>query len=260
MPAPLRLRALPFAIIVLCAGLCARGADSARVVRLRGDSWMPYNGEPSAPAPGYAVEIARAIFEPAGYSVDYQVMPWADAMQAVKTGAIEGVIGAGAAELKGLVVPREPIGMPVFGLFVRSESTFAFANLSSLQKVRLGAVAGYSYWDALDTYIQGHRDSNRVRLQGGETPLLDAINLLDHGELDVIVEGKTVWLWTIKSSGRSNKDYRPVFQQPGDPIYIAFSPGAGASLAKIFDEGMARLRASGQLGEILKKYLVGDWQ
>ncbi len=260
LPTPWR-RLSPGILCALLLGgaLPSLAADTPKVIRLRADSWMPYNGVPSASLPGYAVELARAIFSAHGYTVDYQAMTWADALKAAGAGEIEGVIGANKTEAKGLVVPREMIGEPMVGLYVRKDSTWTFENIGSLTKVRLGVVDGYSYWDTLDSYLT-RQGPPQVSVLRGDTPLLDGIGQLDRAELDVIAESQPVWLWTVKSSGRANRDYRSVYLQPGESIYLAFSPQSGPELAALWDRGIAELRANGQLAEILRKYSISDWK
>ncbi len=77
-------------VFVILTGLTGR----AETLRLRADSWMPYNGDAGAALPGYTVELARAIFEPRGITVDYQTMTWGDALKAAAAGQIEAVVGA----------------------------------------------------------------------------------------------------------------------------------------------------------------------
>ena len=91
------------------------------------------------------------------------------------------------------------------------------------------------------------------RFAGIPPPLVDAIAKLDDGELDVIAESQRVWVWTIKKSGRGNKDYRTAFNKIGKPIYIAVSSKAPAECPMIFAEGLRELRANGKLAEILAR-------
>lgn len=222
--------------------------------------WMPYNGDPESSNPGYVVELARMIFEPQGIKVDYQTMPWADALESARAGKIDGVIGAGSAELEGLTAPKEPIGEPRVVLLAPKESTWQFENVPSLRSVKLGVVEGYTYWESLDEYIATHKEPQVVRF-GGETPLVDALKQLKAGKIDAIPETMAVFVWTVRGMGMTPSDFRIVHSHQNEAIYLAFSGNDdGKRFAGIFDEGMRKLRASGELLTLLKKYGLSEWK
>lgn len=233
----------------------------AETLRVRADHWMPYNGSPDAELPGYAIELARAIFEPNGITVEYATMPWGDALKAAAAGEIEAVIGANRDEAEGLILPQECVGLPRIGLFVRKENPWRYQNVASLFSVKLGVVLDYKYWSALDDYIAKSGEP-RVFQLSGEQPLEDALAQLDAGKLDVVAETAAVFSWTMKSAGYPSGSFRTVYLHEGDPVYFAFTPrdGAGKRFAEIFDRGLRDLRRSGQLSRILARYGLGDWE
>ena len=110
--------------------------------------------------------------------------------------------------------------------------------------------------------IQAETSARTIRLRsdawmpfcGNPTASRRCHRQLDSVELDVIAESQPVWVWTIKKSGRVNKDYRTAFKKFGKPIYIAFSSKAPAECPMIFAEGLRELRANGKLAEILARY------
>jgi polar amino acid transport system substrate-binding protein len=253
---PLRF-AVSLALLVVCLFPALSAAD---VLKVRADSWMPYNGKPADEKPGYVVEIMRAIFETRGTRIDYQIQPWADALAAARLGEVDAVIGANEREAEGLIVPETPIGSPVMALFTRKNLDWKFARIASLKAVRLGVMEGYSYWDALDSYVD-NPSGGHVSIFAGDTPLLDALAKLDSGELDVIAEMVPVMVWTLKSKGRSTGDLNIAYKHENEPIYVAFTNSLrGIKYAAEFDAGLQKLRASGELGKILSRYGVQDWE
>jgi polar amino acid transport system substrate-binding protein len=256
-----RFVSLQTCLLTLCcfapAGL--RGADG-EVLRLRADSWMPYNGDPADERPGYVVEMARLIFEPRGIKVDYRQMPWTDALKAARAGEVDGVIGANEVEAEGLIMPAEPIGLPRIVLVARKESTWQYSNVAALSGTKVGVIDGYSYWDGFDAYIKTHQEPD-IFVFKGETPLADAIARLKSGGIDVLAETLSVFIWTAKSSGYSPADFRIAYSHHGEPVFVAFSKNAkGERFARIFDEGVNELRTKGGLGPILKRYGLSDWK
>jgi polar amino acid transport system substrate-binding protein len=249
-----------FLLALLWTALPGTAAAEDAVLRVRADSWMPFNGEPAEARPGYVIELARLIFEPAGIKLDYQVMPWKDALAAAHEGAIEAVVGANSIEAKGLVVPKNSAGMTQIGLFVKKGNPWQYQNIPTLGAVRVGVIESYSYWDTFDTYIKKN-PTGKVVVFNGNTPLLDGIDQLKKGKIDVMAETFSVFIWTVISNGGSPGDYRLAFLESGDPIYMAFANNeTGTRYAAIFDEGIVRLRKSGQLATILKKYAISDWK
>ena len=103
-----------FAVLIVLSLILTRPgfASDANVLRIRADSWMPFNGDPASEKPGYVVEVLREIFGPLGIKVDYQIMPWASALKAAEAGEIDGVIGANKKEAVNLVTGTESIAEP----------------------------------------------------------------------------------------------------------------------------------------------------
>ncbi len=250
--------------VLVLFGLMSAGALTSwaaeAVVRVRADAWMPFNGEPDAERPGYVVELARLIFEPVKIRVDYQLMPWTDALAAARKGEIDAVIGANPAEATGMLIPEMSVGAPRVGLFVKKGNPWKYENIQSLATARLGVISGYSYWNTFDDYLKKNQAGNVVYFEG-ETPLEDGIAQLKDGRIEVMAETLPVFIWKVRSGGGSVADYRVAYLQAGEPIYMAFSKnGVGVKYGMIFDEGIKRLRQSGELQAVLKKYGLEDWE
>lgn len=249
-------RRVVFIVSALLTTFCRVDADPT--IRIRADFWMPYNGAPDAKKPGYVVELARVAFAPQGVAIDYQTMSWDAALKAARTGEIDAVIGANKTEAQDLVA-QTPVGAPTLGLFCRKGFSWHYDAISSLRKVRLGIIQGYSYWDALDAYIAAPK-SGAIIPFAGETPLADALKKLDSEEIDVIAETIPVFVWNVKTSGRKMADYALAYTHEGEPIYLAFSKtDQGQKYAAIFDDALKKMRKSGELARILASYGLTDW-
>lgn len=231
------------------------------VVRLCADEWMPFNGASiTDERPGYVIELARTIFEPRGITIDYQVMPWEDALVAVREGRMTAAIGANTAEGEGTVIPQEPIGAPPVCLMVRTDSTWNYSNLVSFRNVKLGVIKDYSYWPSLDEYIEA-KAGDAVVVVEGDAPLGELMSLLTQRKVEVIAESEPVLLWHLRANNIDRAQFRVVYKHQAEPIYLAFSPTPdGRRFAPIFDAGMKALRASGDLEKMLRRYGLRDWQ
>jgi polar amino acid transport system substrate-binding protein len=244
--------------LLVWSGGSVFGADS--VVRLCADQWMPYNGAPADPKPGYVIELAKAIFEPKGIKVEYIVMPYDDALAAVKEGTMSGAIGPNAEEGKELTLPAEPIGSVPICLITRSDSNWTYNNVSSFRAAKLGVIKGYSYWPVLDAFLAKHEGPG-LFVAEGDSPLEELMTKLQAGELDVVAESEPIVLWYLRSHNLDRKSLRIVFKSTPDPIFVAFSPNdEGKRFAALLDEGIRALRQSGELTQILQRYGLRDWQ
>lgn len=249
------LLSLRYCIFAAFLALAPRAiAAEGTVLRVRADSWMPFNGDPAAEKPGYVVEFLREIFEPQGIKVDYQVMPWADALKAAATGEIDGVICANATEAEKLVIGHESIAEPQFSLFVRKDNPWTYQNLHSLQGVRLGAVEGYSYWDSIDGYIK-KGGTPPIKFYNGNAPAAEAVADLSSGKIDVFVESVLVFYWALKNTGQKFSDFRAAYTEPTEPLFVAFTKNKqGAEFARKLDAGIQKLKESGRYDAILDRY------
>ena len=231
------------------------------VVKLCADQWMPYNGDPADAKPGYVVELARKIFEPTGTKVDYTVMPYDEALEKVKAGEMTGAIGPNQEEGKELVLPAEPIGSLATCLITRADSTWTYDNVASFRHARLGVIKGYTYWPALDTYIERCAAKDKVFVAEGDEPLEVLMQKLQAREIDVVVESEPILLWYLRSHELDRNQFRVVFKGTVEPIYVGFSPNdEGRRFAAQFDEGLRSLRASGELTALLARYGLRDWR
>lgn len=247
-----------FALLVAAVAVTnASLAAVPEVLRIRADSWMPFNGDPAGEKPGYVVELLREIFEPLGIRIDYQIMPWAGAVKAAEAAEIEGIIGANKKEAVNLVTGGESISEPKFALFTRATSSWKYESLRSLHEMKIGAIEGYTYWDGLDDYLKKAQPP-AVKLYSGDTPLIDAVADLSSGKTDVLVESVVVFYWAAKSMGRSATDFRMAYSQQSEPLYVAFAATAqGRKYARLFDQGIRELKKNDRFEAILGKYGLG---
>lgn len=247
------------ALALFVVGILPASATD-NVVRLCADEWMPFNGQSEDERPGYVIELARAVFESKGVAVEYVVMPWDDALAAVREGRMTAAIGANPAEGEGLIIPKEPIGAAPVCLVTRADSTWSYSNLVSFGSAKLGVIKDYSYWPSLDDFIARKAGSGLVVVEG-DAPLGDLIGLLTDGKVDVIAESEPVLLWHLRAHNLDRSQFRVVYKHEAELIYLAFAPtDEGRRLAALFDRGVQEMRASGDLDKLLRRYGLRDWQ
>lgn len=266
--APGRAAVLALALATALApagGLAAAPAPAPRVITICSDPWMPYAGEAGPGADeGYVIALARAALERSGHQVRYVVVPWSRCIADVRSGRWDAIACVDAREVADVHYPEEPVGQTRPSIFTRSDSTWTYRGPASLERIRLGAIQGYTYAEEVDGWIKDHgKDPRRMFLAAGTEPLHRLFEMLEAGRIDAIIESPLVAAWTAHKLGRpaggALREAGVVGAQT--PIYVAFSKRTpdGAALAKAFDEGLRALSAEGKLAPLLARYGVSAW-
>lgn len=231
-------------------------------LRLVADAWCPYNCEINSDAQGYIIDIARAIFEPLGHLVEYQNVPWSRAVRQTMAGEYDGAVGATKDEMKGAIFHEQPIGYSGNYFVAHANSNWSYNGLASLEDVHIAAIQDYDYGDNISEYLTKNRKAYNVSIMTGDNITQRNLKLLAAGRIDVYLEDKNVALYAAKKQGALN-DIKFVGKSNSiQALYIAFSPNNPNSqqYAKTLSKGVASLRSSGQLSEILARYGLTDWQ
>ena len=255
-------------LVMVVLALLSVNVWAGEPIKIRADMWVPYNGDPSSSQPGYIVEIARILFEKAGYTLDYQVAGWTwdQALEACHKGTIDGVIGWTSSDGDDFIRPEEPEGKMQNAFFVAKGNAWRYAGPDSLKGQRVGVISGYTYGGDVDPYLEANKDNeDAVQSISDDNALELNVNKLKAGRLDVIIEDVAVFNNKVKELGMEGD-----FEQAGlltekeedQQVFMAFSPDGAHSkdLAKIITDGVRELRTSGELQKILDKYGVKDWK
>jgi polar amino acid transport system substrate-binding protein len=249
--------ALGVGFLVGVANLCA--TEQKEPIRLQADLWLPYNGQPGEEKEGFAVELAREIFQRTlGREVDYSLAPWLRAIVDAREGEIDGVIAASREEAPDFVFPEEHLGPVSVVLLTRADSTWKYTGVESLSQIRLGVISGYDYGPDINAYLHEHRHNRqKVDFSVGENAIEKNVLKLCQGSVDAIIESEVVFQGQVKELGFEPEKFR-MEAVLGTPfvVYLAFSPQREGSraLAAAWDRGMAELRRSGELEKILQRY------
>ena len=256
------MRVLQVLLASMVYALLCLPTARADVITLVADAWCPFNCAANGEHPGLMVETAREVFAAAGHDVLYVEVPWSRAIKQVREGRATAVLGAVHREVPDFVFPQEPLGVVSNAFFVRAGEHWKYDGPQSLAGLRLGVVQDYDYGGELQDYIDGHaNDPGHVQFALGEDPLATNIHKLLRGRIDVVVATEAVGRWAIRTLGVEN--WVAVAGDDGSELelFIAFSPALDESpeYARLLDEGVRRLRASGRLAEILAAYGIRDW-
>jgi polar amino acid transport system substrate-binding protein len=254
-------RVLLLCLFSLCVFVRAAQAASAAPIIVASDEWCPYNCGEDDPREGYAVDILREIFEPAGIAVDYRVMGWERAVEEARRGHATAVIGATADEVEGFVLPEETIGEDFFAFFVKKGDPWRYLGPESLLGKSLGIPAGYSLIPEIEAFGKSHEKEIDLYRAGREMPARHNLELLVEGRLDIVADDAQVVCYLAHVMGIAEIVEYAGYDGDHADLYIAFSPSdpRSARLAVLFDKGMKNLRETGRLQSILDRYGLTDW-
>lgn len=236
--------------------------STAEDISLVADAWCPYSCNPvEDEADGFMVEIAQEIFKQAGIDVHYSIMPWSRAIRMTREGVESGIVGAIEDEMPGMIFPDNEQAMSTMILLGKKGIPWRYTGMDSLRKLRIAVVKDYSYGKEMDAYIKENRDTKRVVVSMGDSPLAMNLKMLEYDRVDVIAVDRDAYRYYAH-----NKALGGEYVELGDidvaPLYIAFSPNnpKSAYYRKLLSDGMSKLRASGKLAEILAGYGLKDWK
>lgn len=253
----MRYRRTAISCLGLFILLIFKGFALAQTLTFAADEWCPVNCDPNSDRPGYMVEITKAILEPLGYEIRYQQITWARALLYARQGIYDGVFAGTPEEAPGFIYPEEAQGRYTIGLFVRREDPWRYEGPNSLKDKRAGLIIDYGYGEDIEQPLYLYSE---VTLTGGNNALEQNIKILAAGRLDLVVEDINTFYYKAEELGLADQfRLEKTFTQ--DDLFLALSPAHAHSqdLANALTGGMQRLRQSGELSQIMKRYGLSDW-
>lgn len=237
--------------------------EGEKVVTVRSDIFCPFVCAAESDQPGYVIELTRAAFAHHGYHVDYQVIPYARAIEATRRGEFDAVAAVALEDMPDFIFSHV-VGLSPTVLATRKGSGFVWRGPESLEPLRLGAVIGIESWGSeVSGYIAANRDNpNRVDFTGGDEPYTINVRKLLAGRVDVIADSGPVLTYRLARLGVADAvEIHPVPNEV-QPLMMGFSPANARSneLVRLFNDGLARIRSSGELARILASYGMADWE
>jgi len=228
---------------------------NAEEISVAADEWCPHNCKPGDKMPGYGIEILQMVAQKMNLNLRYEVMPWTRAIADARAGKYTMIIGASKEEGKGFIFPDEPMNRVQDGFWILRTDPWRYTGKNSVKGRRIGIIQDYNYGEI--TPILNQED---VTVAVAEDGLIQNIERLEKGRINVLIEEEKSFLYTITKLGKKDKfiNASKVNVSGGIPVYIAISPqyADAKKLSAIISETIKELRSNGRLKEILKKYGV----
>ena len=240
--------------------------------------------------PGYVYEIYEEIYSSAGYDFKAVQYPFFRGMQSAYEGVVDAVSGpikiesALEMELKirqnkttghiynKLIYSKQPISLYHSSCFFgRSDMEWRYNGIQSLMPYKSAVVEDFDYGVDLNGFIEAEAakgNSPRVQLMFGNDIPIRHFRMLSRRRVDLVLADLQVGLYTINKMEKEQDLEKGSMKLLGCSdqgrryLYVGFSPKRPEDskiLARVFDQGISRLRRSGQLKLILDKYGLNDW-
>lgn len=239
------MRSLPLLLLVLFSALAT--AETWRVV---GDEqFAPYSFvtmDDDTPR-GVDVELVQAIMQAGAIDYQLRLYPWERVKRMLDRGEVEMAFQfAGTPERKAQYELAGPIrtGSTVF-MTSHKISLKDWKTLDDFTPFVIGQVRGYAY--------ESNFDKADLRRDTSAQNPRQLVSMLLAGRIDIIVGDRTQLLYFIQEQ-RAHSSVRllptPLVEMPR---YVAFAKG-DSQRARQFDAALDKVRASGELEKILRKW------
>lgn len=236
------------------------GVRAETKIKLAVTERCPYICAENAANQGVLVDIVKSIFDKHKRQIEIQYFPMNRALRMLDNNNIDGVIGILQRNALGLIYPNESIGQVQYLMYASEKNDWLYTGLNSLKGNILGIEVGKSY-GIFDSYIQRHANDKRIIYQHyGERSTANLLKLLENGYIDILLEDKNIFDFHTKNV--NSRVLAEGGMLPPDQLYIGFSPNNkhAQKYADLVSSGIAEMRETGELANILADYGLSDWK
>jgi polar amino acid transport system substrate-binding protein len=245
-------------IALLLAIAVAMPARADEIVLASPDYWCPFSCKAGSAREGFTVDIVREIFSAAGHTVRLVNENYSRALIDVRAGSYTATASTFHDEAPDFVFPAQPISRNRFCVYVPADSRWTYRGAASLDELgRVGVIRDYAYGAALDAAIK--TAPKRFDLHTGDGLTERMLRRLQLGRMDAFIEEENLVAYTLTQhpelAARNAGCEAPSY------AYMAISPRhpKAQDYARLFSEGMVKLRKSGRLKAILARYGLAEW-
>lgn len=220
---------------------------------------------PEGERQGFTTDIVRSIYQRRGYRVQFVALPWARAAADALSGELDGVLSAGKAETPQLLFPRAEIATQQDCFIGRAGDPWQAGDLASFVGRRTIVFSGWVHEGAFREALGNERYRQQFMHFSIDARYPQRVtDMVKRHRADAFWMDINVYAWYRKTRPElMNDQLRNMGCVSAQPLYLALSPARperARHLGDTFDAGMAELRASGELKQILSAYGLADWR
>ncbi len=223
------------------------------------DPWCPHTCEKGAKLEGVYIDAIKTIYTNSGFNPAFQQINWSRALEETRIGKSSAVAGALKADAPDFIFGKLSINNQHSCFYVKSNSKWSYKGVASLKSKKVGSVQNYTYGEPFDSATKAELKDVTDEISGEDTAMRLLQKLL-LGRNEIIIEDESVVSYTIqkmKTAGIKEVDQiKNAGCLSAVPLFVAFSPKISNSkkLLEIWENGIQKLKNSGELDRIFKKY------
>lgn len=253
-PGIARLRDISMSRVLRAIGLLGfllmAQVSAEEKLRLVADSWPPF-ADDSLLNNGLASDLVSTALQRAGYSTEYNQVPWARALLGVEEGRYDILINAWYSD------ERTHIGqfsgeylLNRVRFLKRSRSSAQFRDLSQLYERPIAVVRGYSYSPEFDN------DKLLEKVPVGNFSM--ALRMVAAGRVDLAVEDEFVARYYLAREPQNIRDkleFLPKSLTENNlHILVSLKNAQHQEIVAHFDREIAAMKADGTYASIFKRH------
>ncbi len=242
------LKVLPFVSVMSCFALSS--TIQAQTVSMTTTNWAPFYAE-SLDQGGFISAIVSASLKASGYDSSLEFTSWKDALEQVKVGEKDVVVGAYFSEERAQYYYYSlPIYSVLTGVFKKTGHELNFyTSFDTLDQYKLGKLD--------QTVVAKSFDAYPFKSLTGFNAVSDGLTALDQGVIDLYVESYAVAKQVASDMGMDAAKLemiQPPIEENELHIMISKNIPNATQLRDAFNAGFVSIQADGTYEKILKDF------
>ena len=254
-------------LLIIFIAIMPYAYSEDEVIKIVSDEWCPYTCNDQNSNKGILIDIVQEIFAQHNIKVEYYNNIWSLALEDIRGGYADAIAGVSKYDTRDLVFPDIQQANAVAYFYTMPNTSWKYRGESSLRKITLGSVDGYTYGDKIDKYISNNIDDvNKIVLVRNSFNSIDTLyNNVVRNNIDTFIEDPMVLEYYLVHNGKEIRlqisGLADSGTQENGKIYVAFSPKNDSSerYAKILSEGVIKMKRNNSVHDIIEKYGLTYW-
>ena len=232
-------------------------ANASESLVVASGDWAPFQGK-DIDKNGFASEVVRHAFHHSKVKVTFKYFPWSRSLEMTKSGKTDATFlwGYNKEREKDFLYSEKIVDVS-YVFFSLKNTQFDWKGIEDLKNYKIGVTAKYSYGEDFDKAVK----SKKLKVATVPKDLLNFRKLLA-GRIQVFPNELNAGYDLIKKNFSPKEVERFTHHQKplrNAPHYMLFSKKSkkARSLLKAFNEGLAKLKASGEYQKLVADYTAG---
>ncbi|AIL63988.1 substrate-binding periplasmic protein [Pseudomonas alkylphenolica] len=242
--------AAPLRALALLGMLLLFNTAQAEKLRLVADSWPPFT-DAGMPGGGLATVIVTTALHRAGYTSEFEQVPWARALLGVEEGRYDVLINAWFNESRTRIGTFSSAYLTNrIRLLKRKGDSLKFKSLNDLYPYPVAVVRDYAYSPAFDADAQ----LQKIPVRNFSV----AVRMLAAGRVGLTLEDEYVARYFLQRESRSVRDSVEFIDKPLSEntlhILVSLKAPEHQQIVAGFNRAIGEMKADGSYQRLLKHY------